>query len=170
MFVYYYVTLAAPYGVAQGRLARLLDGLGETAGAAYREGEELRVRIGPGLDRQLVAKTVRLMVGRPVETDPGLVVPLVWEATGARILFPRMEGDLVLASLGPDLSQLTFRGSYRPPLGALGAAVDRTVLHRVAEASVRNFVERIAAQLTAEVALSGRAAPPTRDARTIEGR
>jgi hypothetical protein len=153
MFVYYFVTIGARFDRAGSRFLHAVGSWDRCAGDAYREGEELRVRIGPGLDRQLFAKTVRLNVGTPVATESDVAIPIVWEATGARVLFPRMEGDLILAALGPDLCQLTLRGSYRPPLGPIGRAIDRTILHRVAEASVRSFVERIAAPLSADVAI-----------------
>ena len=151
MFIYYFVTLAMPYGRAEQRLTEALDGLGELAGAAYREGEEIRARIGPSLDRRLLAKTVRLDASAPRRADADVTIPIVWEATGARVLFPRMEGDLILAAMGSELTQLVFRGTYRPPLGILGRALDRTMLHRVAEASVKSFIERIAAAITADV-------------------
>src|ERR1051326_2465135 len=129
MFVYYYVSIGAPFGVVASRLLRTLDGWDRCAGDAYREGEKLRVRIGPGLDSLLFAKTVRLDLGPPMRTETDVTVPIVWEATGARVLFPRMDGELILAALGPDLCLLTLRGSYRPPLGSIGRAIDRTILH-----------------------------------------
>ena len=153
MFVYYFVTLAVPFGRAEARLTEALDGLGELAGAAYREGEELRARIGPGFDPRLLAKTVRLDVGTPKRAESDFTIPLVWEATGARVLFPRMEGDLLLAAMGSELTQLVFRGTYRPPLGILGRALDRTMLHRVAEASVKAFIERIGAAISADASI-----------------
>lgn len=157
MFVYYYATLAAPFATVETRLLDALNGLGDLADAAYRDGEEIHCRMGGGIDRHLIAKTVRLDAGTPRRFEQDTTIPLVWEATGARILFPRMEGDLIVAALGSELTQLTFRGSYEPPLGALGRAIDRTLLHRIAEASVQGFVERIAAALTVEKA--GAAAP-----------
>jgi hypothetical protein len=42
---------------------------------------------------------------------------------------------------------LRIAGSYRPPLGALGTALDAAILHRVARATVRAFLDRIAADI-----------------------
>ena len=50
----------------------------------------------------------------------------------------------IVATVGPELSQIAMRGTYSPPLGPLGRALDRAVLHRVAEASVKGFVDRVA--------------------------
>jgi hypothetical protein len=63
-----------------------------------------------------------------------------------------MEADLKIEPLGPDLTQLSFEGSYEPPLGVPGAALDRWALHRVAEASVKNLVDRVAQDLDAHAA------------------
>lgn len=59
-------------------------------------------------------------------------------------MFPRLEGDVVVAAVGPDVTQVALRGKYQPPLGRIGRALDRVMLHRVAESSVRLFVECIA--------------------------
>jgi hypothetical protein len=148
MFIYYFVTLAAPFETVEQRLLGALTGLNDLADAAYREGEDIRSRMGPGFDPRLIAKTVRLESREPRRYGDDTTIPIVWEATGARLLFPRMEGDLILSVIEPGLTHLAFRGSYRPPMGALGRAIDRTMLHRVAEASVRSFVERIACAVT----------------------
>jgi hypothetical protein len=49
-------------------------------------------------------------------------------------------------------TQLTLRGRYEPPLGTLGRQIDRLLLHRVAEATVRSFMRRLAESLTKTVA------------------
>jgi hypothetical protein len=38
-------------------------------------------------------------------------------------------------------------GGYDPPLAGFGRQADRLLLHRVAEASVRSFLTRVAASL-----------------------
>ncbi len=53
---------------------------------------------------------------------------IVWEATGAPRLFPKMDAEVVLAALGPGLTQLSLRSSYRPPLGSIGRLLDRALL------------------------------------------
>ena len=143
MFIYYFVHLDRSFREARGQLLEVLSGLDGMAAAAYREGEEIRAKIGPG-EYPAVAKSVRLEVGEPVGEDETMLLPIVWEATGTPGLFPRMEAEVVLAELGPELTQLSLRGSYRPPLGSLGRVLDRALLHRVAEASVKGFVDRVA--------------------------
>ena len=153
MFIYYFVHLSRPFGEARGNLLEVLSGLDGMAVAAYRDGEEIRARIGVG-ESPAVAKTVRLEVGEPVGEEGTMLLPIVWEATGTPGLFPRMEAEVVLAALGPVLTQLSLRGSYRPPLGPIGRVVDRALLHRVAEASVKGFVDRVARTIEGAI-LSG---------------
>jgi len=47
-----------------------------------------------------------------------------------------------------DVARLALAGSYRPPLGRLGAALDQAVLHRVATATIRALLQDVAAALT----------------------
>lgn len=152
MFVYYFVQLTRSREEVDRALLDGLDGLAALADVAYRRGEELRARIGLG--RGPLAKEVRLDVRNPRRTEAETTVPMTWEATGPSGLFPSMEADLVVAGLGPDLTQLALRGSYRPPLGAVGQALNRAMLHRVAEASVKAFVDRLAEAVEARIAAS----------------
>jgi hypothetical protein len=39
---------------------------------------------------------------------------------------------------------------YTPPLGGLGARIDRALLHRVAASTVRSFVSRLATNFQTE--------------------
>jgi hypothetical protein len=142
MFAYYFASVHGSFEEVERGVLAALDGPSEHAEVAYRHGEELRARMGPS--DHGIAKTVRLRVGEPRRSTDETAIPLVWEATGPRVLFPRMDADLVLSSIGPELTHLVFRGSYRPPLGPVGRALDRSLLHRVAEASIKHFVDGLA--------------------------
>ena len=154
MFVYYYLHIEKPFVEVEPALLRMLPGLRGWAEQAYREGERLRTRIGT--QRSKVAKTVEMEVGEPARGATQTWIPLQWEATGVPGLFPKMEADVVIASIAPELTQIALRGSYRVPLGPVGRAVDRVVLHRLAEASVKAFVDRIAQALDEVPVLPGR--------------
>lgn len=123
--------------------------LAPLAAAAMSEGEALRLRIGPLGAVPLLAKTVSLEVGEPLTRDEVTVVPLTWKATTTPGLFPVMSADLEVVALDAELTQLTLRGRYEPPLGAVGRRLDRLLMHRIAEASVRSFLGRLVATLTA---------------------
>lgn len=116
--------------------------------AAAEEGDALRIRIGPLSALPFLSKTARVILGEPAGTTGDLIVPLTWEATGPRGAFPVLHGDLRVAPLGDQRTQITLEARYEPPLGAVGRRLDTIMLHRVAEASVRNFLERVAGALT----------------------
>lgn len=111
--------------------------------AARDEGEALLVRIGPAASSWL-AKTVAVHLGEAVANDGALVIPITWEATGPSGLFPRLVGTLRLVGLDPDRTEVTMHGHYRPPLGRAGHALDDVVLTRVARATVRSLLRRLA--------------------------
>lgn len=144
VFIYYFAQLHRPFEKVEEQVCRLLGDLTGWADAAYRDGEELRARVGVGGKRPVIAKTVTLEVGRPVRSPHQTTIPLAWKATGAPGLFPQMNADLTIARLGPDMAQLGFSGSYEAPGGPVGQAIDAALLHRIAEASVKSFVDRIA--------------------------
>lgn len=142
MFVYYYGHVPGTVAEAERAVLELLRKRPEMADIAYRQSEELRARVGPGLAG--LAKAVRLEVGDPLDEGPGDVrIPVSWVATGTPGLFPRFDGELVISELEADLTQVAFRGSYDPPLGGVGEALDRVLLHRIAEATVKRFVDAL---------------------------
>ena len=55
---------------------------------------------------------------------------------------------------------LTMAGSYRPPLGSLGEALDRALLRRVAAATIRSFIAQVAVQITGQAVPNGAGSPP----------
>jgi hypothetical protein len=72
------------------------------------------------------------------------VLTLRWEAAGpGGGLFPVLDADITMAPYEESGTLIALAGSYRPPLGLVGAALDRVVLHRVAAATIRRFVNRI---------------------------
>ena len=76
-------------------------------------------------------------------------------------MFPVLDADLKLAPDGEGGTVLTMAGAYRPPLGPLGEALDRAILRRVAAATIRSFLARVAAQITGPPVPNGAGfAPP----------
>jgi hypothetical protein len=122
--------------------------LSALAVGAAREGESLRLRVGPIESLPMLGKTVTLHAEQPIERGEVTVVPLTWHATGSQGLFPVLNADLEVAALSPTFTQLTLRGHYEPTLGAVGQRLDRLLMHRVAEATIRAFMRRLAEGLT----------------------
>jgi hypothetical protein len=142
MFVGDEVRLDISFAIARERLSRLSE-----SGALFGPAVDA---YGPGLTRVGVAgvsKLVRVQARELSGTDEAAGLALRWEATGVGGgLFPVLDADLRLAPDGAG-AVLSLAGAYRPPLGSLGQALDRAVLHRVAAATVRSFLARVAAQL-----------------------
>jgi len=143
MFVYYYVQVEGSFDDVEGSVLRMLPGLRGWAEQAYRDGEQLRARINSS-GGERIAKTVLIEVGAPARGATETWIPISWVATGAPGLFPSMDADVVVGRIGDELTQISLRGSYRVPLGPLGRVLDKVGLHRIAESSVKSFVDRIA--------------------------
>src|SRR5665213_1823903 len=114
------------------------------AAAAYNEGELLCLQLQPLLKHVRFGKKVWVDIGDAYFRTDGLVLPVHWWAKGATHLFPTLDGDLEVMPFGESNTQLTFSGRYEPPLGGIGRSLDRMLLHRVAEASIRSFLKKLA--------------------------
>jgi hypothetical protein len=140
------VKLEVSFTIARERLLQLAGSglLASTSEDAYDLGTASLIRVGiPGLSK-LVRVQARDLA--PAERSVGLAIR--WEATGPGDgLFPVMDADIRLVRAGERACVLTMSGVYRPPLGALGQALDRAILHRVAAATVRNFLGQVAARI-----------------------
>jgi uncharacterized membrane protein len=62
-----------------------------------------------------------------------------------------LDAELEFASLGDELTQVSLSGRYQPPLGLVGRTIDKALLSRVAEATIKDFVDRLARALEAAV-------------------
>ncbi len=120
-------------------------------------GETLLASVGLRLAGVPLYKEVRLTLGPPgVQIRQGrTILPVSWTATGGSALFPRMEGSLDIDVAPPDGTRLTLNASYDPPLGKLGDLLDRAALRRLADATIRDFLERVAVRLESELSQPG---------------
>lgn len=105
-------------------------------------------RVGFSATAARISKQVELTVGEPGAAGDWLVIPVAWRATGPNQLFPALDAKLTVQPLGPNSSTLWLGGTYEPPLGALGREINEVVMHNVAEATIEDFVESIAARLS----------------------
>ena len=160
------VPLEANFATARERLARLADSgvLVSTSEDAYEATRTMRVGVG-GL-----SKLVRVQVRELGGTDTSAGLAIRWEATGpGGVLFPMLDADIRLIPAGEHGSVLMMAGSYRPPFGSLGEALDRAILHRMATATIRRFLAHLAAEIgggpgAAEtVSSNGAGSSPPRD-------
>ncbi len=95
-----------------------------------------------------ISKQVELTVGEPEAPGDWLVVPVAWRATGPSQLFPVLDGKLTVQPQGPRSSLLWLGATYQPPLGAIGREMNDVAMHNVADATIKDFVESVAARLS----------------------
>lgn len=145
MFVQDFVEIDVPYE----KVLALLEGspgeVGVWGAAAYRRGERLAVGPGPAL-----STSVEMKIGRARSGLEAATIPIEWSAVNATYLFPHMDAELVVAPLPDGGTQVRFRGAYDAPLDGFGRVLDRLALHRIAESTVRSFLERLADAMRAE--------------------
>jgi hypothetical protein len=77
------------------------------------------------LELPFSADQVAVSPGAPVRFPSMTSLPLTWEPVGMEGLFPRLEADLQIGPLGGERTQLAISARCRPPLGAVGRAVER---------------------------------------------
>jgi hypothetical protein len=158
--VRFYGYLDRPYGRVRELLHRspteLLRRATTSAAARARTvAASLRVETG-GVE---IAVEVHLNVSAARDDDaiaglpPTTSVEIAWEAAHGRGLFPLMNAHLSAWPVSAAETEIEIDGVYRPPLGALGNAIDAIVGHRIAEATVHRLFEDLTEQLRLELPL-----------------
>jgi hypothetical protein len=150
-----------PYAVVRDALRTDLGRIFEratkgAAGRAHALAANLKVELGAleiGTDVVIEVLGVEEREEGPVGHTHTTFIKLRWKAARAAALFPSMEAELVVYPLSRDETQLELHGFYRPPLGAVGSALDSLVGHRIADASVHRFVTDVASLLRGELAV-----------------
>jgi len=145
VFVRSFVEIAGPYPEVREALLHdvgsWLPGLADSAGAS---GEARMADVGFGHSMR-VDRTVAVEVGTPIPDDGRTLVPIRWRPESREALFPALDGEIEAAPVGAASTQLSMTARYTPPFGLLGRVADRALLHRVAEATVKDFVDNVAA-------------------------
>ena len=147
MFVAGEVLLDLSFPAASARLANLARGgsLTRVSEGAYGDGLTGLVRAGPMDAVPGVSKLVEVHVREVVTRSESAMLELRWQATGpGDRLFPALDADMSLTPAGQHSTRLSLAGVYRQPLAALGAGLERAVLHRVADATVQSLLARVA--------------------------
>jgi hypothetical protein len=141
MFFSESLALDAPLAMVQHRLLTFLrvGDLHGVASAAYGEGVTLLTHAGiAGLSKTVAVDNIPAYRRGAVT-----VVPIRWVATGplARA-FPVLDANLEMSAVDSETT-LTLVGSYRPPFGKVGEALDGMVLKSVARVTVRAFLSHL---------------------------
>ena len=134
MFVRYFVELPFRSEDVERVLRRDPESwLPTLARHANARGERLLAQVGTGGGTQ-IRRTVEVVVGSPVALTSKVVLPVAWRPTHGTGLLPSMDAD--------GACHLAMSARYEPPLRGLGKALDQALLHRIAEATVKDFLDR----------------------------
>jgi len=146
--------------VRAAMLSNPREWLASLAATAGDDGDRLLVDVGLQVAGHEVSRRAELEVGEPMTSDRVVLLPVRLRIEEHERLFPSLEGSLDAAWLGPGRTYLALTANYEPPFGIVGRAVDRALLHRVAEAVAQRFLEAVAGELEARsFATSGGTSP-----------
>jgi hypothetical protein len=148
MFIGAEIRLEAGFTAAQARLTNLAHGgqLRRASECAHHWGID-QAQVG-SLGTPGISRLVKVQFRHLGTHEDSAVWALRWEASGAKgALFPVLDADITLTRAGEQATVLAVSGSYRPPLGSLGAGLDRAIMHLVAEATIRAFTRQIGAAI-----------------------
>jgi hypothetical protein len=143
MFVGAETVAGVGFDAARAGLVSLVRGgwMADASGRAFEDLGRGMARVGPAPG---VSRLAEVHFGEIVTRGQVAVLPLRWQAAGlGEGLFPVMDADITMAPFPESQTLIALTGAYRPPLGPVGATLDRVVLRRVADATVRRFVNRI---------------------------
>jgi hypothetical protein len=163
MFVREELLVPAEFAVARDRLAALAhSGSLLTAaqaasdGAGTGDGSTGLARVGPLGPVRGLSRVVEVQFGEMVAHGESAQLALRWEVAGpGGGLFPALDADIMLARVDDQATTLVLTGVYRPPLGSVGAGLDHSILHRVAVATIRDFLGRVSAAISSSAATAG---------------
>lgn len=74
-------------------------------------------------------------------------VQLSWEPIAHEDIYPTVTADLEIEPIDDRRTMVSLLASYQPPLGRIGAVVDRVAMHRVADSALRRFFEGLLAEI-----------------------
>jgi hypothetical protein len=150
MFIRYYLELPLPFAeVERALLADPGSWLPGLASEAEERGERLFVEVGfETIGDRRVDREVQIVVGAPVSVPSrSTTLPIVWKPRDGGRALPRLDADIEIAALGVERTHVAMSARYRPPFGVIGRALDRALMHRVAEATVKDFLDRVGERL-----------------------
>ena len=126
------------------------------------------LRVGPLGDLPGASRLVRVQFLEPVYREDAITVSVRWETVGVTGgLFP-VDAEIKRSAEGSQGTRVALTGCYRPPFGALGARLDRMLMHTVATLTLRSLLTRLASALEGTHSTGCRRTSPPRGGGTPE--
>jgi hypothetical protein len=148
MFLRYFVVVARPIEeVETDIVGGAQNWMPDLAWKSNGHGLRLLSELGFDVGKRRIARRIEVELGAPRQMTGATLLPIRWKAASHAGFFPALEGQLELAPIGKTTTQIGISATYEPPLGLLGKLTDRTLLHRVAEVTVKDFLDRVGVQL-----------------------
>jgi hypothetical protein len=150
-FVRYYVVLARPFSeVERDLLAGVYAWLPSIAEQARDYAVRLLTEVGLEKDSLSAGSVVKL--GRPRRTKQATRLPIEVRVAGRQGMHSLFVGQLEIAPIGPNATQIGIAAVYQPQwelqlAGVVRRTGGRALVHRVAEAAAREFMEQIGVRL-----------------------
>lgn len=109
---------------------------------------ELHVKAGPfELGAAIEIEVRSIEATQAPDGRPATKLAIAWKAAQRAGLFPTMQATFSIYALGANETQLELAGTYDPPLGVVGDAIDAIAMRRIAKESVAGFVRDVATWL-----------------------
>jgi hypothetical protein len=148
MLLRYFVVVARPIEEIETELvAGAQNWMPALAWKSNGQGLRLLSELGFEVGKRRIARRIEVELGAPRRLTGVTLLPIRWKASSQAGLFPALEGNLEIAPIGKRTTQIGLSASYEPPLGLMGKIADRALMHRVAEITVKDFLDRIGDQL-----------------------
>jgi hypothetical protein len=148
MFLRYFVEVPLPAARVETLLERAGAWLPMVVADANQHGHALLTRVGMSAGGE-PARGWLVELGRAVRFPSKLALPISWRPASEPGLLPALEAEIEVGTLGPGDTQLSINGRYTPPQWLAGTTADRLLLHRVAEATLKRFLDEVASRLLA---------------------
>jgi len=148
MLLRYFVVVARPIEEIEAELATgAQNWMPALAWKSNGHGLKLLSELGFAVGKRRIGRRIEVGLGAPRQLTGATLLPIRWKAASHAGFFPALEGQLDIAPLGKAKTQIGISASYEPPLGLLGKIADRALMHRIAEVTVKDFLDRVGARL-----------------------
>ncbi|HYM95829.1 MAG TPA: hypothetical protein VET26_00880 [Candidatus Sulfotelmatobacter sp.] len=148
MFLRFYTVVDRPFEAVESEFLNSAEHwMPGLATEANGNGARLLTELGFKLGDRRVARRIEVELGEPMRASGLTIRPVRWRAAANAGLFPALDGHIELAALGARSTHVGMSANYEPPMGLIGKLADRALLHRVAEVTVKDFVERFGERL-----------------------
>lgn len=126
---------------------------------------QFRIQLTTNVAGRVQHRSALATIGEARPYQLGTKIPLEWKSADAAGLFPTFDGAIEIERADMTHVTLAVIGTYQPPGGPLGSAVDRTMLRSVAEYSAEKLMAGLATVLTEQTPTAGTV--PTTDLRHL---